>query len=152
MFPSGGRIAGIDYGHVRIGVAITDPNRMVASPLETYTRRSIEADADYFVRLGEEEQVVGFVVGLPVHTSGDESGKSREARRFGQWLQEVTGKPVCFFDERYTTVQAQQMLTDAQLRGKKRKSRLDRVAAQILLAAFLESPSTADAPPQPLGD
>ncbi len=93
-FPTTGRLAGIDYGTVRIGVAITDASRILASPLENYNRRSLEADADYFRRLTDQEQIVGFVVGLPVHSSGQESQKSAEARGFGQWLRAVTGRPV----------------------------------------------------------
>ena len=151
-FPAEGRVAGVDYGHVRIGIAISDPDRKIASPLETYVRCGRVADAERFRRLAAEEHVTAFVVGLPVHASGEESAKSAEARKFGQWLSEVTGRPVCFFDERYTSVHADRILDDAELRGRKRKKRRDALAAQIILAAFLESPARADQPPQPLND
>ena len=84
--PPTGRLAGIDFGTVRIGIAMTDPSRIIASPLETYTRQSQEQDRDYFVQLVESEGVVAFLVGLPVHMSGDESQKSQEAREFAQWF------------------------------------------------------------------
>jgi putative Holliday junction resolvase len=148
--PQQGRLAGIDYGTVRIGVAITDPQQRLASPFESYVRRSREADASFFRRLAEQEQVVGFVVGLPVHTSGQESQKSKEARQFGQWLHEVTGRPVVFFDERYSTVRADELLAGA-LKGKGRKRRRDMVAAQVLLSEFLESDRRCE-PPAPLED
>jgi putative Holliday junction resolvase len=151
-FPQHGRLAGIDYGHVRVGIAVCDPERAIASPLATYTRRDPEADADFFRRLVDEEHLVGFVVGLPIHASGSESAKSGEARRFGKWLTQVTGRPVCYWDERYTTVEAEQLLLQAEVRKRGRKKRLDSVAAQILLAAFLESPQTDQQPPQPLDD
>jgi putative Holliday junction resolvase len=93
---------------------------------------------------------VGFVVGLPVHTSGQESQKSKEARQFGQWLHEVTGRPVVFFDERYSTVRADELLAGA-LKGKGRKRRRDMVAAQVLLSEFLESDRRCE-PPAPLED
>jgi putative Holliday junction resolvase len=137
--PRTGRLAGIDYGSVRIGVAITDPRQCLASPLEIYQRRGTGADAEWLKRLVKREQIVGFVVGLPVHTSGRESQKSMEARRFGQWVGEQTRLPVRFFDERYTTVQAEALLLDADLTSKRRKQRLDKLAAQILLVAYLES-------------
>lgn len=134
-----GRIAAIDFGTVRLGIALSDAGRRIASPLETYTRRTPELDAQRLKRLVAEEQVALFVVGLPVHLDGRESAKSREARSFGQWLTQTTGVAVEFFDERFTTSQAHALLSDAQLRGRRRKERLDRLAAQILLTAYLEA-------------
>ena len=137
--PAEGRLAGIDFGTVRIGIAISDPGQTIASPLETYNRRTIQLDAKYFQRLVREEQIVGFVVGLPVHMSGDASQKSREAVVFGKWLGANTDLPVDWIDERYTTSMAREMLSHSNLSGKKRKAQLDKLAAQILLAAYLES-------------
>jgi putative Holliday junction resolvase len=134
-----GRIAGIDYGTVRIGIAISDADQSIASPYETYTRRGEEADRKRFRQLVKEDQISRFVVGLPVHLDGRESQKSAEARRFGQWLAEATGVAVEYFDERFTTLDAERFLADAQLTKKKRKARLDKLAAQIMLAAYLES-------------
>jgi putative Holliday junction resolvase len=144
--PRSGRLAGIDYGTVRIGVAITDPEQRLASPLENYTRRSPAIDAAWFKQLATQERIVGFVVGLPVFGSGDESPKSREARQFGQWLGELTGLPVRYFDERYTSAHAEALLIDADYTRKQRKQRLDKLAAQILLAAYLESSRGDEAP------
>jgi putative holliday junction resolvase len=137
--PRSGRLAGIDYGTVRIGVAITDPEQRLASPFENYTRCSAAVDAAWFKQLAAQERIVGFVVGLPVFGSGDESPKSREAREFGRWLSDLTGLPVRFFDERYTSAHAEALLIDADYTRKQRKQRLDKLAAQILLAAYLES-------------
>ena len=144
--PSPGRVAGIDYGTVRIGVAVTDPGQTMASPVESYTRRDPRQDAEHFRRLAAEHDVRRFVVGLPVHLDGRESGKSAEARRFGQWLAEVTGLAVEFFDERFTTSEAQEVLSGAQLRGKRRRQRVDMLAAQIMLSAWLESASKGQSP------
>jgi len=134
-----GRVAGIDYGTVRIGIAMSDPDRILSSPYETYTRKSEQADADYFRRLVKEEQIVQFVVGLPVHLSGDASEKSKESMGFADWLAKQTGIPVDFVDERFTSVEAEHHLRGARLTNKKRKDRRDRIAAQILLATYLES-------------
>jgi putative Holliday junction resolvase len=100
--------------------------------------------------LAAEERVVRFVVGLPVHLDGRESKKSIEARQFGQWLGEVTGVPVEFFDERFTSTEAEQYLSAAKLTKKQRKARLDKLAAQILLAAYLESTEAGRGPPRAL--
>jgi len=135
-------VAGIDYGTVRIGIAISDPDRKIASPLENYTRRTKEQDAQRFRRLVAEEGVVLFVVGLPIHLDGGESQKSFEARQFGQWLGETTGVPVEYFDERFTSVEAEQILLEVDMTRNRRKKRLDKLAAQIMLIAYLESKSS----------
>ena len=136
---SPGRIAGVDFGTVRIGIAISDPEGIIASPVETYTRRGPDQDAQRFRRLVDEERITLFVVGLPLHLDGRESGKSIEARQFGRWLAESTGVPVEFFDERFTSHEAEQYLLDAELTKKRRKKRIDMLAAQIMLSAYLES-------------
>ena len=146
-----GRLAAIDYGTVRIGVAVTDYEQRLASPFENYTRRGDAADTAYFRRLADDERIERFVVGLPVHLSGNESAKSLEARRFGEWLANVTGRPVEYFDERYTSSEAERFLLDMGLTKKKRKEKLDKLAAQILLSAYLESQSRSE-PPKSLDD
>ncbi len=136
-FPRTGRLAAVDFGTVRIGVAITDPDRILASPLCNYTRQSLPADAAFFTDLATEERVAGWVVGLPLHASGDESAKSHEARTFGSWLATTTGLPVCFFDERFTSKEATRVLGAAGATRKKKKKHTDTIAAQILLRDFL---------------
>jgi putative pre-16S rRNA nuclease len=145
--PTAGRIAGIDFGTVRIGIAITDPAQRIASPLEIHHRGSLETDARYFQNLALEQRLAAFVVGLPVHTSGRESEKSRQAREFAHWLAETTTLPVRLFDERYTTAHAESALLDAGLTKQQRKARLDKLAAQIMLTAYLES-SRQEEPPR----
>jgi putative holliday junction resolvase len=134
-----GRLLGVDYGTVRVGLAVSDPDRIIASPLATYTRRDPDANAAYLRQVIVAEQIVGLVVGLPVHTDGREGVKAREARAFGAWLGQVTGLPVVYADERFTTVHAESALWDAGLTHKRRKERRDRVAAQMLLQAYLDS-------------
>jgi putative pre-16S rRNA nuclease len=133
------RIAGIDYGTVRIGVALADTEVCIAGPYENYTRRTKDLDAEYFATLAKNEQLDRFVVGLPVHLDGNEGQKSRDARTFGHWLGEVTGVPVEFFDERFTTAEADELLGARKLTKKQRQARRDQLAAQIMLTAYLES-------------
>lgn len=136
---SKGRIVGVDFGTVRIGLAITDLNQTIASPLNVYQRRNEKLDEKFFKELVTLEHVCGFVVGLPIHLSGEPSAKSAEATRFGEWLANCTGLTVTWFDERFTTAFARQVLNESNLSGKKRKDRLDKLAAQILLSAYLEA-------------
>src|SRR5262249_47637278 len=145
------RLLGVDYGSVRIGLAVSDAERRIASPLATYQRRGREDDADYFHQLVHEEAIGQIVVGLPVHLSGREGQKAAEARDFGKWLEETTGLPVVFLDEgRFSRVEGEQHLQSAGRTSKRRKARRDRVAAQILLQSYLEAGCPAEHVPGPL--
>jgi putative Holliday junction resolvase len=141
------RIAGIDYGTVRVGIALADTAVGIASPFANYPRRTAELDAEYFRRLVTDEQIARFVVGLPIHLDGRESQKSTEARAFGQWLGEITGVAVDFFDERFTSAEAEELLGAAKMTKKQRQARRDRLAAQIMLTAYLESGGRSDDAP-----
>ncbi|MDA7977240.1 MAG: Holliday junction resolvase RuvX [Pirellulales bacterium] len=149
--PQTGRVAGVDFGTKRIGVAICDSRRTLASPYLNYERRSPDADAKWFQSFVKDEQVVLLAIGLPVHISGDESQKSREAREFGSWLVEKTSTPVVYVDERYTSKQAEEILQTANLTSKRRKARRDMLAAQMILQAFLELGASPN-PPGALDD
>jgi len=162
-FPRTGRLVGVDYGTVRIGVAICDPMRILVSPLEIRLVSDPERDADYFRQLALRERIDGWIVGLPVHCDGGESQKSVEARKFARWLGRETSLPVRLFDERFTTSAAQDRVRSARFAGggdggmaggkgrsakgkrgkqggKRSRERLvDAVAAQVLLESFLEA-------------
>jgi len=133
------RIAGIDYGTVRIGIATADTEVGIAGSFENYTCRTPKLDAEYFATLTQEERIGRFVVGLPVHLDGGESQKSTEARQFGEWLNKTTGVPVEYFDERFTSAEAERILGMAELTKKQKKTRRDQLAAQIMLTAYLEA-------------
>ncbi len=144
------RLLGIDYGTVRIGLAITDADRIIASPLEIRERQGVEKDSGYFRALVEREQIGGLVVGLPLHTTGREGTKAEEARAYGAWLGGLTGLPVVYADERFSTAFAESALWAAGLTHKKRKARRDAVAAQIMLQAFIEAGCPAEVQVKPL--
>ena len=148
--PESGRVLGIDFGTARIGVAVSDPGQSIASPLEIRQVQNQESDGRYFQKLVKEERAVGFVVGLPVHMSGDASKKSREAVAFGKWLRELTGIPVAFNDERYSTAMAKDICAQLGLKGPKRKAHLDKIAAQVILASWLERDDRNSCEPKPL--
>jgi putative Holliday junction resolvase len=140
--PPEGRLAGIDFGTVRIGIAISDPSQKWSSPLETYQVRNKELDAQFFVALADRESLTGWVIGLPLHTSGQPSKKSNQAVKFGQWIAASTSLPVDWIDERFTTAAAREMLGASSMSGKKKKANLDKIAAQVILATYLDSDRT----------
>jgi putative Holliday junction resolvase len=133
------RLLAVDYGAVRVGLAVSDAGRTIASPLVTHERGDKERDALYFRKLVESKEIGQVVVGLPVHLDGREGQKAVQARAYGQWVGEVTGLPVVFWDERFSTAEAESALWDAGLTHKRRKQRRDRVAAQIILQAYLDA-------------
>lgn len=139
LLPTAGRLLGVDFGTVRIGIAISDARQSLASPLDNYTRGSKQQDAAYFQQLVRAEDIVGFVVGLPVHMSGDESQKSKQVREFGSWLEQSTGQPVTYYDERFSSALADEFLAAGELSKKQRQKRRDMLAAQIILSSYLES-------------
>ena len=144
--PARGRLMGLDYGTKRVGLALSNIDQTIASPLETYLRRDERQDERYLLQKVQEYGVAGLVVGLPVHMSGDEGEKAREARAFGQWVATVTKLPISYTDERYTSALADEHLRNAQVSPKKRKLLRDMLAAQILLQSFLETTRRGEAP------
>lgn len=136
--PKQGRLMGIDYGTKRVGVAICDQYQKIASPLHNYQRHSRKADEHFYKSVRTEYGIVGIVIGLPLHISGDESEKSTEARKYAKWLNKITKLPVAFQDERYSSVQADALMMQANLSPQQRHARIDMMAAQILLQEFID--------------
>jgi putative Holliday junction resolvase len=146
-FPIDGRLLGLDFGTVRIGVAISTPEQTISSPMEIYTRRSERLDTAYFQTLVKENRIVGAVVGLPMHVNGEEGTSAQLAREFGAWFTSITNRPVTYWDERYTSSVAADILRDAGVARSKRKQRLDMLAAQILLQSYLDEQIRRREPP-----
>ena len=117
-FPATGRLLGLDFGTKRVGLAVSNDEQTIASPLDNYTRRGTPQDAHYLNDVVEQYSIQAVVVGLPVHMSGAEGGKAREARDFGSWVGETIGRPVRFWDERFTSLQADEYLLAAKLTKK----------------------------------
>ncbi len=147
------RTLGVDFGLRRVGAAVSDPGRSIATPLEVYERRDPVQDASHYRNLVDENDVDRVVIGLPVHTSGQEGELASKAREWGGWLAGVTGLPVFYFDERYTSKMADEILIGSGFKRQKRKGLRDMLAAQILLQSYLDagSPET-ESPLQPLLD
>jgi putative Holliday junction resolvase len=148
--PAIGRIAAVDYGRRRMGLAVCDRERILASPLLVrQPGKNLDVEATFFRKLVGEEELVGFVVGLPLHADGRESDMSRETRRFAEWLATTTGLPVALQDERYTSAAAAGRLAGVGLSRGSKKARSDAVAAQIMLETWLSRRSLSEHTPSP---
>jgi len=131
------RILGIDYGDVRIGIALSDPTAFLASPFTTL--QTGKAVIDEIVSLVLEHQVKKIVVGLPRNMNGSYGPATEKVRIFIQKLSKKTDTPIVEWDERLSTVSAHNALREAGLNGKKRKGVVDKVAAQIILQNYLDA-------------
>ena len=131
------RILGLDPGERRIGVALSDPTGTIASPHSVIDRRVV--DPAVVVRnLCEEYGVDLIVVGLPTGLSGHEGPSAEAARGLGAIVSEATGLPVLYQDERFTTVTAEAALLEGGVRRDKRRDVRDKVAAAVILQAYLD--------------
>ena len=145
--PLEGRLLGIDFGTVRLGFSVCGPEQDYASPLENYTRRSLELDLRHLKQLIQDYRIVGLVVGLPVHMSGEEGGGARAVRDFAAWIGRHCPLPIAFADERYSSSFADDLMAGLELTKKKRTARRDKLAAQMILQGYLDH---RDAPPADL--
>ncbi len=131
----------LDVGDVRIGVAVSDLLGITANPRETYVRKkeNLSADIAYFCEYAKREDADAFVLGLPKNMDGTEGDRAAVTREFGSALAEASGLPIYYQDERLTTVSAERMLINADVRREKRKQVIDKVAATIILQSYLDS-------------
>lgn len=139
------RILAVDYGERRVGLALSDPSGMIASPLPTLKRRKGKRPpVAPIARLAEEHDVQSIVVGLPLTLDGDDSDWTREVRRFAADLADRTGLPVALQDERFTSIEAERAVRSIGLPRKKReeKERIDAAAAMLILQAHLDARSS----------
>jgi putative Holliday junction resolvase len=133
-------VLGIDPGTKRVGVAVSDTDRRVATPLEVVERtRDLTAHRRRIARLAEEWEAVGLVVGLPIGLDGTEGAAAEAARLEAGALGDSTGLPVAFYDERFTSVTAERALDEARVSQRARRGRVDMLAAAVLLQGWLDA-------------
>ncbi|MFP4456249.1 MAG: Holliday junction resolvase RuvX [Clostridia bacterium] len=128
----------LDVGEVRIGIALTDPLRMIASPYDVYVRKNTEADIDYFIDLIKSKKVSELIIGLPKHLDGNEGKTAKMIRDFAETLTQKSDVKIVFQDERFTSKSADQFLISNNMRRSKRKNVIDKMAAQIILQNYLD--------------
>lgn len=133
------RKLGIDYGDARIGLAISDPLGMFATGLETYKTVSPEKDLQYIADIVKSKDVDTVVVGLPLNMDGTEGIRVEKTKQFCQQLKNLIDANIVYNDERLTTVSAEKMLIESNVRREKRKTVIDKVAACLILQSWLDS-------------
>jgi putative Holliday junction resolvase len=137
-----GRILAVDFGERRIGLALSDPGRMIASPFSTLPRRRGKRPpiAD-LIDIMEAQDVTQVIVGLPLTLAGDDSEWTVTVRAFAQTLAERSGRPVTLVDERFSSVMAERAVRGSGLKKSERedKTRIDAAAAAIILQSFLNT-------------
>ncbi len=132
------RILAIDYGARKIGLAVSDELGLTAQGLPTYRRSNKKADLDHFRRLIRQYGVGEIVMGLPLRMSGDEGIQAEKVHAFAEELRGKFKLPVHLFDERLTSVEANRVLRETEMSIQRRAQVVDRLAAVLILQAFLE--------------
>ncbi len=140
--PAGGRLLGLDLGSKTIGLAISDRELTVGSPLETLRRAKFTQDAAALAKICAERKVGGLVLGLPVNMDGGEGPRCQSVRQFARNLTEVAGLelPVAFWDERLSTAAVERLLVEeADMSRRRRAQVVDKMAAAYILQGALDS-------------
>jgi putative Holliday junction resolvase len=131
------RVLGIDFGEKRLGLALSDESRTLASPLAVYERKDIQSDLRFLGDLIARYQIAEIVLGLPLNMDGSLGPKAQQALEFKRALEESLKLPVHTFDERLTTAEAERALLEANMSRRKRKARRDALAAVLILQGYL---------------
>src|SRR5437879_5157640 len=143
--PTRGALIGLDLGSKTIGVAASDPDRRLASAVETIARRNFSADAARLLALAAERGAVGFVLGLPLNMDGSEGPRAQSARAFARNLARLTGLPIALWDERLSTAAAERGLIAADVSRARRAKVIDQHAAMFILQGALDLLARGDA-------
>jgi putative Holliday junction resolvase len=133
------RIMGLDVGDKTIGVAISDSLLMTAQGKSTIQRSGFEAEARHLSALVEEYEVHEIVVGNPLHMDGRPSRQGDKVMKFGRKLGQELKLPIVFWDERLTSVAAEEHLEEMGLNWRERKKHVDKIAAMFILQSYLNS-------------
>ncbi|MFP4171734.1 MAG: Holliday junction resolvase RuvX [Candidatus Hydrogenedentota bacterium] len=132
------RVLGLDIGDVRIGVAVSDPLGSMALPRDTVQRTDLKADIKAIGAIAEETGARRVVVGLPLNQHGKPGPQAERVLEFATALEEGLGLPVTTQDERFSTAAAERTLIGADMRRKKRKQNVDKLAAHHILQSYLD--------------
>jgi putative Holliday junction resolvase len=127
----------IDYGEKRIGIAITDPLKLWATPYKTIQNLGWKHVSAEIIEVVKSQQIDRIIIGLPLHVSGDDSEKTLQVREFSQKVQNVTELPIVLFDERYTTCDANDILRQKGLNWQQSKQIVDPIAAAVVLTSYI---------------
>ena len=133
------RVLGVDFGHKRIGLALSDETGTIAQPLEYIAGGGVAAVSREIARICAERQIGKVVVGVPLRLDGKASEQTERTLAFIAALRRATTVPVAEWDERLTSVQAERALLEGNVRRSERKQKIDKIAAQIMLQSYLDA-------------
>lgn len=136
--PARGALLGLDLGSKTIGVAASDPDRRLATAVETVARTNFTADARHLLALAVERSAVGFVLGLPVNMNGSEGPRAQSTRAFARNFAKLTDLPIALWDERLSTAAVERELIAADVSRRKRAAVIDQHAAAFILQGALD--------------
>lgn len=136
--PARGVLIGLDLGTKTIGVASSDPDRKIATPVETIARKNFTIDARRVLTLAAERSAVGLVLGLPINMDGSEGPRAQSTRAFARNLSKLTELPIGLWDERLSTAAVERQLIAADVSRKKRAAVIDQHAAAFILQGALD--------------
>jgi putative holliday junction resolvase len=137
-WPPRGALIGLDLGTKTIGVAVSDPDRRLATGVETIARKSFTLDAKRLLELAAERRTVGLVLGLPVNMDGSEGPRAQSTRAFARNLAKLTELPIALWDERLSTAAVERGLIEADASRAKRAAVIDQHAAAYILQGALD--------------
>ena len=138
LLPPRGALLGLDLGSKTIGVATSDPDRKLATAVETIARKNFTADAARLMTLGGERKSVAFVLGLPINMDGSEGPRAQSTRAFARNLARLTELPIALWDERLSTAAVERELIAADVSRAKRAAVIDQHAAVFILQGALD--------------
>ena len=138
LLPARGGLVGLDLGTKTIGVAVSDPDRRLATPVETVARKQFKLDAARVIELAAERRAVGFVLGLPINMDGSEGPRAQSTRAFARNFSTLTALPIALWDERLSTAAVERELIAADASRAQRKAVIDQHAAAFILQGALD--------------
>jgi putative holliday junction resolvase len=138
LLPERGALIGLDLGTKTIGVAVCDPDRRVATPVETIMRKRFALDAGRILALAAERRAAGVVLGLPINMDGSEGPRAQSTRAYARNLAKLTELPIALWDERLSTAAVERALIAADASRAKRKAVIDAHAAAYILQGALD--------------
>ncbi|WP_051356841.1 Holliday junction resolvase RuvX [Azorhizobium doebereinerae] len=138
LLPPRGAILGLDLGTKTIGVASCDPDRRLATIVETIQRSKFTPDAARLIALADERKAVAFVLGLPLNMDGSEGPRVQASRAFARNFARLSGRPIAFWDERLSTVAVERALISADMSRAKRATVIDQHAAAFILQGAID--------------
>ena len=133
-----GAIVGLDVGDRRIGIAVSDAARLIASPHSVLNRTQLKADIAKVMNLVEELGATEVVAGGPLQPNGQPGAQAHQVQRFLQPLSKSLGYEIHLWDERMTSIAAERALSEGGVRGRKKKKLVDKVAAALILQSWLD--------------